>query len=99
MHLTSQCPDNCNHPRKWHIFNVDEYIYYSKPGQYGDEEQKQFALQLEPVETRTGHAAGTYELAAQLQPGDKVELVWDHIYVTNDGSKFPIRRVKALQRK
>lgn len=85
-----------------------QYLGYEKPGQYGDEEQKQFALQLRPVEERVEHAPGTHALVAALAVGDRVHIRWLHEYVTDEqldaagavkgSAKYPIRRVVAIER-
>lgn len=103
MFRTSLCPHACNHANKWAVFTVDAYLAYDKPGKYGDEQQKQFALQLRPAETRVDHAPGTHELVASLAPGDRVRLSWLHEYVSEldaegRGAKYPIRRVTAISR-
>jgi len=105
MHRTSLCPDRCNHANAWLVFNVDSYLSYDKPGQYGDERQTQFALQVRPAD-KMEHAAGTHELAASLAVGDRVALTWLHEYVSDFGvhegretcAKYPIRRVTAISR-
>lgn len=103
MHMTSLCPDRCNHANMWAIFNVDKYLSYSKPGQYGDEEQTTFALQLRPAETKVSHAPGTLDLVSTLAPGDRVRLTWVHEYVSEldergHGGKYPIRRVTMISK-
>jgi hypothetical protein len=86
-----------------------QYLAYEKPGQYGDEEQKQFALQLRPAEDRVEHAPGTHALVAALAEGDRLHIRWLHEYVTDQqvdaatgavkgSSKYPIRRVVAIER-
>ena len=106
MHRTSLCPDRCNHANAWAIFTVESYVAHDKPGQYGDERQAQFALQLRPAEERVAHAPGTHELVASLAVGDRVALEWLHEYVSDYGlhdgketcAKYPVRRVVALRR-
>ena len=106
MHRTSLCPDRCNHANAWAVFTVESYVDHAKPGQYGDERQTQFALQLRPHEERVAHAPGTLQLTASLAVGDRVALEWRHEYVSDfdvhDGretcAKYPIRRVVALRR-
>lgn len=103
MHMTSECPDRCNHGRKWLLFTITSYVEYSKPGQYGDEKGTQFAVQIEPEEERVGHDAASMAVAHSLEPGEAVTLRWDHIYVsrTEAGggvSKFPMRRLLSCTR-
>ena len=98
MHRTSLCPHACGHANAWYVFAIDRYLAHAKPGQYGDEEQREFALQLRPAESRVAHAPGALALAAALAPGDAVRLDWVHEYVTEGGSKFPERRVTRLER-
>ena len=57
MHMTSLCPDRCNHANAWQLFDVEHYHAYSKPGKYGDEQGTQFALQIRPVD-KVEHGPG-----------------------------------------
>lgn len=103
VHLTSLCPDRCNHARAWASFGVIEWLAYEKPGQYGDDKAATFAVQLEPVEAGVEHAAGFLDAVAGLEPGDGLEIEWLHEYVTTTwvgggSSKSPIRRVIAWER-
>ena len=97
MHRTSLCPDACNHANAWALFDVDTYLAYDKPGQYGDPKEERFAMQTRPAD-KVEHVAGARELLASLAPGDHVRLAWVHEYVTERGCSFPIRRVLRLER-
>lgn len=98
MHMTSLCPDQCNHANAWQLFDVETYHAYSKPGQYGDEQGTQFALQIRPVD-KVEHGPGVRELAATLAPGDVVRMQWLHEYHRNSGGgSYPVRRVTTLTR-
>jgi len=103
MHMTSLCPDRCNHARAWALFTVVEWLAYEKPGQYGDDKAPTFAVQLEPAEAGVEHAPGFMDAVAGLAEGDALEIEWLHEYVTTTwegggSGKAPSRRVVAWAR-
>ncbi|MEG1552848.1 MAG: hypothetical protein RR982_01385 [Kiritimatiellia bacterium] len=99
-HLTSLCPNRCDHGGKLAKFDIVRYSKYERPGQYGDPRQKQFLL-------RVAHKDGTpdeslplalRETLSKLTVGQRVELSWKHVYVTDaNGSKFPERIITELE--
>lgn len=99
-HLTSECPDRCDHGGKYARFAIVEYTGYDKPGKYGDPKQTAFAV-------RVAHKDGSPDTAtpealrrviAELSEGQVVGLEWAHVYVTDPatGSKWPERIVTKL---
>jgi hypothetical protein len=97
-HMTSLCPDRCNHGGSWAVFAVTSYIAYSKPGQYGDEQQTVYHVKFD--EKMPADIAATIRT---LAPGDAVHVKYDHEYVTNTWSgggqgKFPERPVRLVER-
>jgi hypothetical protein len=100
-HLTSLCPDRCNHAFTSAEFKVLSYDYYEKPGKYGDERQTQFHARLDSnEESRTDYQDSKFsELIRNLVPGQKVKLCWEHIYVNDasTGSKWPERPIRSLE--
>mmetsp|Transcript_10309 Transcript_10309/g.21679 ORF Transcript_10309/g.21679 Transcript_10309/m.21679 type:complete len:133 (-) Transcript_10309:627-1025(-) len=97
-HLTSRCPDRCNHGGAVAVFDVEEYVRYEKPGHYGDAEAKKFHVKLnDPCQPKDAIV-----LLESLKGGEKVQLNWNHDYVTrtyeNGGSsKSPERPVTLLE--
>ena len=80
------------------IIFLASYVQYEKPGKYGDEKATDF--QFRPNQLSAEHRA----ILDSLQPGDEVELEWNHDYVTtkfkNGGStKAPQRPVTHLKKK
>ncbi|KAI8472691.1 MAG: flp protein [Monoraphidium minutum] len=100
MFKTSMCPDKCNHPTDWGLFDIQGYLEYEKPGEYGDEKSKRFAFDLKGQQGRGGPLAGTQaeytERVRALAPGDWVRLSWVHEYVHDGGANYPERPVTAL---
>ncbi len=98
-HLTSECPNRCDHGGRYAKFAVVEYTGYEKPGQYGDPKQESFLV-------RVAHKDGTPDEATpealrkvigELSQGQVVGLDWAHVYVTSpEGSKWPERIVTRL---
>jgi len=86
-------------PQRFANFEIHEYIEYEKPGQYGDEQS-----QSHGVELGKGQSDEVIAAIESLQPGELVELAWQHDYVTwsEDGgqtmSKYPERPVYILDR-
>lgn len=91
------CPDRCGHSGTLAVFKIERYNAYEKPSEYGDEKADEFAVMLNST-TGTNTVSG--KLAEQiraLKPGEKVRLVWEHIYVsTPEGSHFPERVIREL---
>lgn len=102
MGRTALCPHACGHSGSFATFRDLAYTQYEKRGQYGDEKQDAFMVQL----TGAGAdalPAGAAEMLAALAPGAAVRLGWDHIYVKRveaggGESQFPRRPVVLLER-
>jgi len=102
MGRTSLCPHACGHSGSFATFSDLDYEHYEKPGEYGDEKQASFMLQL------TGASAdalpeGAAALLAALAPGARVRIGYKHLYVTRveaggGESKFPRRPVVLVER-
>lgn len=99
-HMTSLCPDKCDHGGKYAKFAIVEYTNYAQPGKYGDPKQPSFLV-------RVAHKDGTPDLETPeplrkvigaLGVGQVVGLDWAHVYVTDPetGSKWPERIVTRL---
>ena len=73
-------------------------MQYKKPGEYGDEKATDFRFR--PNELSAEHRA----VFDSLNPGDEVELEWNHDYVTTKfasggSASGPERPVKHLKKK
>ena len=89
--MTSLCPDRCDHATDVALFKVLEYKVYEKKGQYGDEKQEVIRCDIKkPILNQDPKVA---EVCKTLKPGQKCHVVYDHLYVTKEGSKFPVRPV------
>ncbi|MGF0069672.1 hypothetical protein [Candidatus Spyradosoma sp. SGI.093] len=95
--LTALCPDRCGRSGTLAVFRVEKYNAYEKPGQYGDPQTDEFAFMLLSTTGASDVPAEIAERVHALAPGDKVRLVWEHVYVTDEnGSSFPERVVREL---
>lgn len=96
---TVLCPDRCGSSGTLAVFRVLRYESYEKPGEYGDPQTDEFVFMLKST---AGTSAVSDEIARaveRLSPGDKVRLVWEHVYVTDEnGSQFPERPVVRLEK-
>lgn len=95
--MTSLCPDRCGHAKDLAVFKVVKVVEYTKPGQYGDDENtERFHLDTNPntvVEEQDNAILGQIK---DLVPGKQYYVDWDHIYVDKEGSKFPVRPCKRI---
>eukprot|EP00798_Chlamydomonas_sp_ICE-L_P021842 gene21842-28871_t len=95
MFMTSLCPDKCDHPNEFGMFQVGHYLAWEKPGEYGDEKAQEYGYIMKQK------GEGQAEISAkirELAEGDKVKIVYDHEYVTKGGSKFPGRPMRTLEK-
>merc|ERR1719215_1844946 len=83
--------------KQWANFEVEEYLEYEKPGEYGDDKGTSFGFV--PAELPSD---SPILIALQgLQPGSRVRLDWLHEYVTRTtatgmSSSSPERPVQRL---
>ena len=94
--MTSLCPDQCGHATDVYRFHLDKL-----QAQKGNGDTRF----VTPVKEGTDYVVGAKDLgtfaavANALQAGDKVNLAWNHDYVTtHSGSKFPQRPVVDLSK-
>ena len=99
MGRTALCPDRCGESGKLATFEIVKYMAYEKPGEYGDPQQKQFMVLIEDNMKNPKVPAAIRDAIVALKPGDLVDLKWNHDYVTQDGSKFPERVIRLLEKK
>lgn len=92
MHMTSLCPDRCNHATDVFMFKIDE-VSVVDPG-------SKHSKFCKPIKAGDTHHVGTKDLGEfkneSLVEGDMVELDWNHDYVTRAGASFPERPVTRL---
>jgi hypothetical protein len=96
--MTALCPDKCGNSGDMASFRILKYLAYEKPGQYGDEKQKQYEFLVQDNMGNVKVPADIKKTIESLKKGDYVLLDWQHDYVTKGGSKFPERTVLQLKR-
>ena len=89
------CPDRCGHSGTIAVFKIESYNEYSNPGKYGDPMADEFVCMLKPGGSNEV-SKETVEKIYNLKPGDKVRLIWDHIYVSDGSGAFPERPIRFL---
>lgn len=98
MGMTTLCPDKCGDSGDMATFHIIKYLAYEKPGQHGDEQQKQFRFLVQDNMNNLKVSAETKAAVEALKPGDYVLLDWQHDYVNKAGSKYPERTVTQIKR-
>ena len=93
-HLTSLCPDRCGHATRVAVFTVASYLDYHKGGQYGDDKQQ--TVYVDVAKPVYGQSPQVAETIAKLKPGDIVRLDWQHLYMHDGGSMYPVRPVNNI---
>ncbi|KAA6330966.1 MAG: hypothetical protein EZS28_053438, partial [Streblomastix strix] len=79
-HMTSLCPDKCNHARDVGKFNIEKYEFYEKKGEYGDEQQKVYHFNTNPNAEQDKQDPALIQKVKDLPAGAKVRITWEHIY-------------------
>lgn len=97
MGRTALCPDRCGHAKKVAVFKVLNYVSYDKPGEYGDEKQTEFYVDMNETKPQLFQDKAILTEINKLTPGQVVVLNWEHLYVTDQGSKYPTRPVTLLE--
>lgn len=77
------------------VFSIVDYTHYAKPGTYGDERAARIMVSMDKAPF-CQYTAALRDIAA-LQPGAIVRLCWMHIYVDQNGSRYPERPVTLLR--
>ena len=96
--LTSLCPNQCGHSGTMAEFAIDKYTDYQKPGEYGDEKQQTFKFLIEDNMKNAKAPADLAAIVRALKPGDKVVLEWEHRYLNDNGSRYPVRPVTRIKK-
>ena len=95
---TDLCPDKCNHSKELAKFKIIEYLEYTKPGEYGDEKQDFFYADINYNAEENKQKKEFIDFIKTLKEGDKVKLNWDHIYINNNGSRYPERPIRFISK-
>lgn len=98
MGRTALCPDKCGNSGDFASFSITGYLFYRKPGEYGDPMQHGFTFQVEDNMKNAKVSAELLATLKGLQKDDHVLLSWNHDYVTQAGSSSPERPVTKLSR-
>lgn len=100
MGRTTLCPDRCGHSGTLAAFKIESYNAYEKPGKYGDPKTSEFLFMLKSSTGKSDVSKDIADLVRQLKPGEKVHLVWEHIYVSDpNGGHYPKRVVRKLEKR
>jgi hypothetical protein len=99
-HITSLCPDRCNHAQDAAEFKILEWQEYNKPGQYGDDKKDVFRARIDQNAPSEKQDPAVVEIIKTLTPGEKVKIFWEHIYVTDPetNSKWPERPIRSIEK-
>ena len=97
MFKTALCPDRCNHAKDLAVFAINEYLSYEKKNKYGDEKQGKFYVDVNPNATENQQDPQILEFINKLKQGDKVKILWEHTYVSDEGNMYPKRSVRKIE--
>ena len=92
--LTTLCPDHCDHATDVAVFKVLKYNEYKLNEKYGDEKQEIIYVDVKKKIPRQEPQIA--EIALELKPGQNVRLIYDHIYIEQDGVQSPARPCLAI---
>lgn len=99
--MTALCPNECGSSGTLAIFKIENYNNYEKRGKYGDEKAETFAFMLRSTTGTSDVSPELAELVRLLKQGEKVHLVWDHVYVSDPEKgnfpEHPIRKLEPLE--
>jgi hypothetical protein len=98
MGLTTLCPDRCGHSGTMAMFKIRHYLDYQKPGEYGDPQQEEYLVLVSDNTGKTKIPQATADAIRALQQGDRVRLIWQHDYVTDDNGSYPVRTIIGLEK-
>lgn len=99
MHMTSLCPDRCDHADKLAVFRVIRNEQYNRPGEYGDDRAEPGSpIHISVLKDQEGQDPSVRPFVAGLQPGDTVRFTVEHRYMDKDGSRYPVRPVTKIEK-
>lgn len=97
--MTMLCPDKCGDSGTLALFDIKAYNDYQQPDKYGDPKADQYVFMLASTTGTSDVSPETAELVKSLQVGDEVNLVWDHVYVSDDHGSYPKRVVRKIEKR
>lgn len=98
VHMTAQCPNECDHGGQYAHFSIVEYTRYARIKKDGDPKQETFSVRLA---LRDGTPApetspALRSVISELTKGQVVGLNWTHLYLLNEDRHYPERVVTRL---
>lgn len=93
--MTADCPDHCDHASDVAVFKVLEYKEYKLCDKYGDEKQDTIMCEIKKKVFNQDPAIA--EECKKLKKGQKVEVVYDHLYVHDHWGSSPERPVISIK--
>lgn len=97
--MTMLCPDKCGDSGTLALFDIKAYNNYQQPDKYGDPKADQYVFMLASTTGTSDVSPETAELVKGLQAGDEVNLVWDHVYVSDGHGSYPKRVVRKIEKR
>ncbi|MBR6797264.1 MAG: hypothetical protein IKM45_01060 [Opitutales bacterium] len=97
MGRTMLCPDRCGHSGTLAVFKIENYNKYEQLGKYGDPQTEEFVFMLKSTTGKSDVPPALAEKIAALKPGDKVRLVWEHVYISDENGSRPERPIRVLE--
>ncbi len=97
--MTMLCPDKCGDSGTLALFDIKAYNDYQQPDKYGDPKADQYVFMLASTTGTSDVSPETAELVKGLQAGDEVNLVWDHVYVSDGHGSYPKRVVRKIEKR
>lgn len=94
--MTMLCPDKCGDSGTLAVFDIASYNSYQKPDRYGDDPASQYMFMLQSTTGTSDVSPEIADLVNSLTPGDEVNLVWDHVYVSDNNANYPKRIVRKI---
>lgn len=99
MHMTSLCPDRCDHADKLAVFRVIRNEQYNRPGEYGDDKAEPGSpIYISVLKDQEGQDPSVRPFVSGLQPGDTVRFTVEHRYMDQNGSRYPARPVTRIEK-
>lgn len=97
---TSLCPYQCGGSGVVASFRTQRYNAYERTSEWADQMAAQVQFMLEATDGSTDFRPDAKAAAQSLVEGERVHLVWHHIYPAADykGAKIPSRQVVLLEK-
>ena len=99
MGLTGACPEHCGSSGEYATFKVTQYLHYAKPGEYGDDKQKEFRIHISDFHKKETGDKLANSVIKGLKKGDLVLLERKHLYGEySPGAHGPVRPLMLLKK-